>query len=167
MKTVLFLFAIVLISACASDKAGQDLYTSDEIGKSKRIVPCTVISTRDVMIREKGSGQKGEVIGFILGALATAEKNSSHTVRYIGGLLGGAAGRGAADKLHERAGVEYTVLLANGEERQLIQDLPTNETILSQGQACRMQTSGGLYRILPAAHYPDAVKKPTKTRIIE
>ena len=67
--------------------------------------------------------------------------------------------------MSERAGVEYTVLLANGEERQLIQDIGDGERLLTTGESCRMQTSGQLNRILPAAHYPDAVKRPTKTQI--
>lgn len=167
MKYALTLTVILILSACSSDKAGQNLYQSSEIGKAKRIVPCTVISTRDVMIREGNSGDKGEAIGFIVGALATAENNDNPLVRYIGGLLGGAAGRSVSDNLHERPGVEYTVLLSNGEERQLIQDIQEGETVMHQGEPCRMQTSGSLNRVLSATHYPDAVKRPSKTKIIE
>ena len=163
MKTLLIATSLLMLAACSSDKASQDLYRTSEVGKAKRILPCTVISTRQVMIRESGSGDKGEAIGFIVGALATAEKNDSPLVRYIGGLLGGAAGRATSDNLHERPGVEYTVLLASGEERQLIQDIQDDERLLSQGEACRLQVSGELNRVLPAAHYPDAVKRPKKT----
>lgn len=167
MKRLLTFTTILILTACSSDKAGQNLYQSSEIGKARRIVPCTVVSVRDVMIREGNSGDKGEAIGFIVGALATAESNDNPLVRYIGGLLGGAAGRGVSDNLHERPGVEYTVLLSNGEERQLIQDIQDGETVMHQGEPCRMQTSGPLNRILSAIHYPDAVKRPTKTQIID
>ncbi len=165
MKYTLALISLLLMIGCSSDKASQDLYQTSEIGKTKRILPCTVISTRDVMIRESGSGDKGEAIGFVVGALATAEKNDSILVRYLGGLVGGAAGRKASENLNERPGVEYTVLLTSGEERQLIQDIQPDETRLSQGEACRLQVSGELNRVLPAAHYPDSVKRPSKTRI--
>lgn len=167
MNKLTLIGTLLLLTACSSDKASQDLYQTSEIGKTKRILPCTVISTRDVMIREGKSGEKGEAIGFIVGALASAENNDSPLVRYLGGLLGGAAGRGASDKLSERAGVEYTVLLASGEERQLIQDIEDGEKLLSQGEACRLQVSGDLNRVLPAAHYPDAVKRPAKTTFTE
>lgn len=164
MKTPILIAASLLaISACSSDKAGQNLYNTSEVGQAKRILPCTVISTRPVMIRESDSGNKGETIGFITGALATAENNDSPLVRYIGGLLGGAAGRAASDSLHERTGVEYTVLLGSGEERQLVQDIQQGEDILDQGESCRLQISGSLNRVLPAAHYPDAVSRPKKT----
>ena len=164
MKLLLILLTAALLTACSSDKASQDLYQSSEVGQARRILPCTVISTRDVMIRESGSGDKGEAIGFIVGALATSENNRNPLVRYIGGLVGGAAGRHASDSLHERPGVEYTVLLADGEERQLIQDIQEGESVLRTGEACRLQVSGSLNRVLPAAHYPDAVKRPTKPR---
>lgn len=167
MKQLFFLSLFILLSACSSDKASQDLYQTSEVGKTKRILPCTVISTRDVMIRESKSGEKGEAIGFIVGALATAENNDSPVVRYLGGLLGGAAGRHASDNLNERPGVEYTVLLASGEERQLIQDIGQDERLLTQGEACRLQISGDLNRVLPAAHYPEGVKRPTKTQFTE
>jgi outer membrane lipoprotein SlyB len=163
MKRFSLIAILLLLTACSSDKASQDLYQSSEVGVTKRILPCTVISTRDVMIRETGSGDKGEAIGFIAGALAASENNRNPLVRYIGGLVGGAVGRQASDNLNERAGVEYTVLLASGEERQIIQDFQEGETKLPQGEACRLQVSGALNRVLPAAHYPDAVKRPEKT----
>jgi len=90
---------LLVLSACSSDKAGQQLYTSGEIGKAVRIVPCTVVSARPVMIREQGAGDKGEAIGFIAGALASAENNNSPLVRYLGALVGGAAGRAAGTAL--------------------------------------------------------------------
>lgn len=167
MKGFILITVMLLVAACSSDKASQDLYNTSEVGKAKRILPCTVISAREVMIRESGSGDKGEAIGFIVGALATAENNDRPLVRYLGGLLGGAAGRASSDTLHERPGVEYTVLLASGEERQLIQDIEEGERLLSQGEACRLQVSGDLNRVLPAAHYPDAVKRPSTTTFSE
>ena len=166
MKTPLIIaISLLALSACSSDKASQDLYNTTEVGKAKRILPCTVVSARSVMIREKNAGEKGEAIGFIVGALATAENNDSPLVRYVGGLLGGAAGRAAGDELQERAGVESTVLLASGEERQLVQDIQSGETLMQQGEACRLQVSGSLNRVLPAAHYPAAVKRPSKTQL--
>ncbi len=159
----LLIACVLILAGCASEKASQDLYQDTEIGKTKRILPCTVISAREVAIRDSGSGDKGEAIGFIVGALATSEESDSTLVRYIGGLLGGAAGRAASDKLGELPGVEYTVLLASGEERQLVQNVLDDETLLQQGDACRLQVSGDLNRVLPATHFPDAVKRPKKT----
>ncbi len=163
MDKSLLIACLLILAGCASEKASQDLYQDSEIGKTKRILPCTVISAREVIIRDSQSGEKGEAIGFIVGAVATAEETDSPFVSYIGGLLGGAAGRAASDKLNELPGVEYTVLLASGEERQLVQNVLEDENLLQQGDACRLQVSGELNRVLPATHYPEGVKRPKKT----
>lgn len=165
MKTTLFLSTLMLaLAGCSSDKAGQDLYQSTEIGQAKRILPCTVVSAREVRIRDKQSGETGETLGFIVGAMATSEHNNSATT-LLGGLVGGALGRATSDKLRERGGVEYTVLLANGEERQLVQDIQDKEEIMQPGTACRLQVSGNLNRVLPARQYPNAVKRPQKVQL--
>ncbi len=165
MRTIISsLFCVALLAGCASDKASQDLYSDSEIGKAKRILPCTVISARPVMVRGDKAGDKGEAFGFIGGILATSRNNDNGFVRYLGGILGGIAGRAVSDTLSERAGVEYTVLLSDGEERQIIQDTQPDEVFMAQGSACRLQVSGSLNRVLPAAHYPDAVKKPEKVQ---
>ncbi len=163
MNKCLLIASLLILAGCASEKASQDLYQDTEIGKTKRILPCTVISAREVAIRDSGSGEKGEAIGFVVGAMATAEESDSPLVRYLGGLLGGAAGRAASDKLGELPGVEYTVLLASGEERQLVQNVLEDESLLRQGDACRLQVSGEFNRVLPATHYPEGVKRPKKT----
>lgn len=172
MKSLIFtpaLIALLLtgLAGCSSDKAGQDLYQSSEIGQAKRILPCTVVSAREVRIRDKQAGGTGESLGFIVGALSTAQNNDNPAVRVLGGLAGGAVGRAASDKLRERKGVEYTVLLASGEERQLVQDIAENEVLLQPGEACRLQVSGNLNRVLPARQYPKAVQRPEKVRIEE
>lgn len=167
MKLIPLVFSALLVSACASDKASQDLYASSEVGKPKRILPCTVVSARQVMIRSDKAGDKGEAFGFIGGAIMAADSNERPIVRYLGALLGGAAGRAVGDTVGERAGVEYTVLLASGEERQLIQDTSEGEVFMEQGSACRLQLSGRLNRVLPAADYPEAVKRPEAVQIAE
>ena len=167
MRIALLMMTALLAAGCSSDQASRDLYVSSEVGQARRILPCTVVSARAVMIRADRAGEKGEAFGFIGGALLTAENNDSPFVRYLGGLLGGAAGRAVADTVSERAGVEYTVLLASGEERQLIQDTSEGEEFMAQGEPCRLQISGELNRVLPAADYPDAVQKPKATTFTE
>ena len=167
MRMVPLVVTALLVTGCASDKAGQDLYVASEVGKAKRILPCTVVSARPVLIKNENAGQKGEAFGFIGGALLASENNNSGFVRYLGGLLGGAAGRAVSDTVSERAGVEYTVLLASGEERQLIQDTEEGEIFMAQGDACRLQVSGDFNRVTPATDYPDAVKKPETTQFTE
>ncbi len=165
MKTTLFFSALVLaLAGCSSDKAGQDLYQSSEVGQAKRILPCTVVSAREVRIRDQAAGETGESLGFIVGAMASSNHNNSATTM-LGGLIGGMVGRATSDKLHQRGGVEYTVLLSNGEERQLVQDIQDKEEIMQPGTACRLQVSGNLNRVLPARQYPKAVQRPRKVQL--
>ena len=167
MKVLIFAATVLLIAGCARDNVGQDIYLSSEVGKAKRILPCTVVSARPVLVKAENAGQKGEAFGFIGGAILAADNDSSGFVTYIGGLLGAAAGRAVSDTMSERAGVEYTVLLASGEERQLIQDTEEGEVFMKQGDACRLQVSGDFNRVTPAADYPDAVTKPETTQFTE
>ncbi len=165
MKTLITLPALLLaLAGCSSDKAGQDLYQSTEIGQAKRILPCTVVSAREVRIRDRQAGETGESLGFIVGAMAASDNNNS-AVTVLGGLVGGAIGRATSDKLRERTGVEYTVILPDGEERQLVQDIQEGEHIMRAGEACRLQVSGKLNRVLPARQYPDAVQRPQKVQL--
>ncbi len=164
MKLLTLIFTISLIAACSSDKASQNLYSTSEVGHAKRTLRCTVLSARDIIIRDNNAGSKGEGIGFFTGSILSSRNNDGPLAGIIGGIVGGAAGRAASDKLHERAGVEYSVLLASGEERQLVQDIQSGESILQRGEECRLQISGTLNRVLPASHYPDEVKRPRKIK---
>ena len=155
---------LLALTGCSSDKAGQDLYQSTEIGQAKRILPCTVVSAREVRIRDKQAGETGESLGFIVGAMAASDNNNS-AVTVLGGLVGGALGRATSDKLRERTGVEYTVILPSGEERQLVQDIREDEQVMQAGEACRLQVSGNLNRVLPARQYPGAVERPRKVQL--
>ncbi|MBE8222012.1 MAG: hypothetical protein HAW60_04700 [Bdellovibrionales bacterium] len=93
-----------------------------------------------------------------------ATKTKSPVVSIIGGLVGGVIGRKISDKLHNLPGVEYTVILSNGQERTLIQNLEKGERMLPTNTSCRLQVSGSYNRVLPAGHLPKKVKRPKKVR---
>ena len=166
MKFISTIVSILFLTSCASDRTSQNLYSSRDIGKSINIKSCTVISSRSITIRDDHSGKQGESIGFIAGNISS-RKHGKPLSGLIGGLVGGVIGRNVSDSLHERDGVEYTVLLRNGNERQLVQDIRDGETILSSGSACRLQISGANNRVLSATHYPSAVKRPSKVGFTE
>lgn len=167
MKLFLTLLSALLLIACTSDKTSQNLYSTRDIGKSIRIKACTVVSARAVIIKEEHSGEQGEKLGFFAGNVAGRNNSDKPLAGFFGGLIGGAVGRQVSDALHEREGVEYTVILPNGEERQLVQDIADGESILTIGDSCRLQISGSSNRVLPANHFPDAIKRPTKVQFID
>jgi len=161
MKPLLIILSTLLITSCASDKTSSNLYSSTDIGRAITIKACTVISSRVVTIRDKNSGNKGESLGFFAGSVASRKNNNALT-GFVGGLIGGAIGRNVSDKLHSQEGVEYTVILRNGDERQLVQDIAEGETLLQSGDACRLQISNAQNRVLAAKAYPKDVKRPSK-----
>jgi len=161
MKPLLIILSSLLVTSCVSDKTSSDLYSSSDIGRAITIKACTVISSRVVTIRENNSGDKGESLGFIAGNIASRNHNNALT-GFVGGLIGGAIGRNISDKLHSQEGVEYTVILRNGEERQLVQDIAEGEILLQSGDACRLQVGNSQNRVLAAKTYQKNVKKPSK-----
>ena len=152
----------LILASCASTTIGDNLYRTSEVGKAKKLLRCRVLASRAIMIRSDESGEKGEAIGFVTGMAASNSKHSA--VNIIGGLVGGALGRIAGDKLHELPGVEYTVILSDGEERTLVQNLLKGERMLPPHKLCRLQVSGSYNRVLPADHLPGKVKRPKKVK---
>ena len=165
MKIILPLVSALFLLACTSDQTSQNLYSSRDIGHAIRIKACTVISARAVTIRDEHSGEQGESLGFFAGNVAGRHNSDQPLAGFFGGLIGGAVGRQVSDALHQRDGVEYTVILQNGEERQLVQDIADGESILTVGDACRLQISGASNRVLPANHFPAAIKRPKKVQL--
>ena len=153
---------LLTLVGCASAQVGDNLYRSSEVGRAKKILRCRVLASRQITIRSDEAGDKGEAIGFVTGLAAS--RSDKPVVNIVGGLVGGVLGRMVGDKLHELPGVEYTVILANGEERTLVQNLLKGERMLPVHKACRLQVSGSYNRVLPADHLPNKVKRPKKVK---
>lgn len=167
-----------LIAACSSPEVSDSLYRDSEIGSSKQVVRCRVLEVREVAIRDDEAGDKGEVIGIIAGAVIGAilgDQVGGGAGREIatdfgqagGAVLGGGAGRQAAEKLSERPGLEYSIILVDGEELTLVQDLLDDDRVVQPGETCRLQiAAGGKNRVLPAEHLPDAIEAPKTTTVV-
>lgn len=173
------LLAVLLASACTSPKVSDSLYRSSEVGTSKRVVRCRVLEVREVAIRDDDSGEKGEGLGGIAGALAggalgrTVGGGAGRDLATIGGatvgtVAGGAAGRQISDKLHTRKGVEYSIILADGSEQTHVQDFLEGDRVVQVGETCRLQIAhDGKNRVLPAEQLQDRIQAPKRTQIIQ
>lgn len=173
------LVAVLLASACTSPKVSDSLYRSSEVGTSKRVVRCRVLEVREVAIRDDDSGEKGEGLGGIAGALAGGALGRSvgggagRDLATIGGatvgaVAGGAAGRQVSDKLHTRQGVEYSIILADGTEQTHVQDFLEGDRVVQVGETCRLQIArDGKNRVLPAEQLQDQIQAPKRTQIIQ
>lgn len=171
--------AALLLSACSSPKTSDSLYADSEAGTSKNVVRCRVLEVREVAIREDDAGEKGEMIGAIVGGIAGVilgsqigggkGREAAAKGGAIGGaVLAGAAGRQTADVLSERKGLEYSIVLTDGEERTLVQDFLEDDRIVQPGETCRLQIAGdGRNRVLPAEHLPESIGAPKTTTVVQ
>lgn len=169
--------AAILTAACSSPKVSDSLYRDSEVGTSKRVVRCRVLEVREVAIREDDAPEKGEAIGAIVGGLVGAiigsqigggkgQELAVQAGATAGVVAGGAGGRQAADKLSERKGLEYSVILATGEELSLVQDFLEGDRVVQPGETCRLQyENDGKNRVLPAEHLPGQISAPKTTGV--
>ena len=171
------LIAAVAVSGCTSPKVSDSLYRDSEVGSSKNVVRCRVLEAREVAIREDDAPEKGEAIGAIVGGIAGAilgsqigggagKQLATEAGVVAGAVAGGAGGRQAADKMSERPGIEYSIILDNGEEMTLVQDFLEGDRVVRAGDTCRLQIEhDGKNRVLPAEHLPDQIQAPKTTTV--
>ncbi|UCH73974.1 MAG: hypothetical protein JSU82_16925 [Rhodospirillales bacterium] len=176
-RAVLVAACIGLLAACSSPKVSDSLYRDSEAGSSKQVVRCRVLEAREVAIRGDDAPEKGEAIGTVVGVLVGAILGSqigdgvgrdlaTQTAATVGAVAGGGAGRQAADKLSERPGIEYSIILDTGEEFTLVQDLMEGDRIVQPGETCRLQIeSDGMNRVLPAENLPETIQAPQTTTV--
>lgn len=177
LKSTTLLMVAGSLVACSSPKVSDSLYRDSEVGSSKRVVRCRVLEAREVAIRGDDAPEKGEAVGVIIGGIAGAILGSqigggrgralATEAGAVGGLVaGGAAGRQTADKLSERKGVEYSIILDDGQELTLVQDLLEGDRVVNPGETCRMQIENdGKNRVLPAEHLPEQINAPKTTTV--
>jgi len=168
---------VAILAACSSPKVSDSLYRDSEVGTSKKIVRCRVLEAREVAIRGDDAPEKGEAVGTIVGVLVGAILGSQvgkgagqdlavQVGATAGAVAGGGAGRQAADKMSERPGIEYSIILDDGQELTLVQDLLESDRVVQPGETCRLQVEqDGKNRVLPAEHLPDAINAPKTTTV--
>ncbi len=176
-RNCVVVIALAALAACSSPKVSDSLYRDSEVGISKRIVRCRVLEAREVAIRGDDAPEKGEAVGSIVGLLVGAIIGSQigdgagrdiavQVGATAGAAAGGGAGRQAADKLSERPGIEYSIILDDGQELTLVQDFLETDRIVQPGETCRLQIEAeGMNRVLPAEHLPERINAPKTTTV--
>lgn len=176
-RSAIAVLCMAAVAACSSPEVSDSLYRDSEVGNSKRVVRCRVLEAREVAIRGDDAPEKGEAVGTIVGVLVGAILGSKvgkgagqdlavQAGATVGAVAGGGAGRQTADKLSERPGIEYSIVLDNGEELTLVQDVLENDRIVQAGETCRLQIEqDGKNRVLPAEQLPDTISAPKATTV--
>ena len=139
-----------LLVGCARD-INSGLYTSDSVDRTGTVYEGSVVSMREVTIKE---GEKlsdntaGMLIGGILGG-ATGSAIGGGRARAITTVLGAAAGAGAGayaqEKMSTQKAIEYVVKLKNGGMRTIVQG---KDSIYSVGQRVMISMGNGRPRIV-------------------
>lgn len=140
------------LGGCARD-IGAGSYAAGDVGEAVQTYQGTVVSKRQVMVKEGdklqdnliglvGGGVAGGVLGHMIGG------GRGNTLATLGGAAAGAAaGAYAQQKLSEQNAWEYAVKLDDGSMRTVVQGLDTN---LNIGQKVLIQVSNrGRSRVTP------------------
>ncbi len=137
----------LLVSACAPN-INSNHYNTSATGTVGQVVPCTVISVRQVSVSSSDSST-GSVLGAIGGGVAgsTIGHGRGSVLGALGGAaLGGIAGSMAQEGLSKQGGLEYIVKLDNGAMRTITQG---TDVYMQAGQRCYL-IYGEQSRIIPA-----------------
>lgn len=149
MKTKLIysLGLAVLLSGCAAN-INSDHYATSSTGSVGQVMPCTVVSVRQVNVSSSDSSA-GSVLGAIGGGVAgsTIGHGRGSVLGALGGAaLGAIAGDFAEGELSKQTGVEYIVKLDNGAMRTITQG---TDVYMQPGQKCYL-LYGNQSRVIPA-----------------
>ena len=145
---LLYSFCLALsLSACASN-INSDHYATSATGSVGQVMPCTVVSVRQVNVSSSDSST-GSVIGAIGGGVAgsTIGHGRGSVLGALGGAaLGALAGDFAQGEMSKQTGVEYIVKLDNGAMRTITQG---TDVYMQPGQK-RYLLYGNQSRVIPA-----------------
>ena len=137
----------LLVVACAPN-INSNHYNTSATGAVGQVVPCTVVSVRQVNVSSSDSST-GSVLGAIGGGVAgsTIGHGRGSLLGALGGAaLGGIAGNMAQEGLSKQGGLEYIVKLDNGAMRTITQGM---DVYMQAGQRCYL-IYGEQSRIIPA-----------------
>jgi len=164
--------SIVLFMGCGTPQIGERLYKSSETGQSQTLTRCRVLSVEEVAVYDEQAVKTGANIGKLYGGIVgkkAAEDlggDSGKDLKGItGAILGGVSGNYLGEKtgqeISKKPGARYHIVLTNGTEKILVQEVAREDRILQSGEECVLVHAkrGQKERVL-APGATGAVKKP-------
>lgn len=140
--------ALMFLTAACAPNINSNHYSTSATGAVGQVLPCTVVSARQVNVSSSDSSA-GAMLGAIGGGVAgsTIGHGRGSLLGALGGAaLGGLAGNYAQEGLSSQAGVEYIVRLDNGSMRTITQG---TDVYMQPGQKCFL-LYGDQSRVIPA-----------------
>lgn len=166
-QTLIALIAALPLFACATP--GQNLYATNEVGKSVVVEFGTIVGKRNVDVKNTDN-TTGALAGGALGAAGGANLGGGNgsAVGAVGGAIAGAVIGGLAQQaMSHKVGIEYVITKENGKTLSLVQVLQDNDQPINIGDRVMVQTSGSFQRVLPAAQLPTEIKRPKGIKVVD
>ncbi len=174
LKTLALPLALVTLTACAPN-AGQNVYSSSEVGVAKTVERCRVLAVRNITIQGQAGRGIGQFVGTVAGGVAggalgnqVGDGTGQAIATVIGGLAGSVFGGLVGDQVgaqaDQRAGLEYSILTNGNREITFAQETLPGDRVIKAGETCRIQTDPrGNNRVLPINGLPPQVQRPQTT----
>lgn len=151
LNILLPLIFVAVITGCATGTQTGSSYSGAQTRQAQIVKTGTVTFVKDITISNKSG--VGAVGGASLGGLAGAgngrsDSNQQAGSAIAGAIIGGIVGQLADSKLNELNGQEVGVLLANGTEIAIAQEIDAKEGKLNIGDKVRVLTAAtGITRV--------------------
>lgn len=142
---------VILLTGCATGTQTSNSYTGAQTRQAQVVKTGSVTYVKDVKISNKSGvgGVGGAALGGVAGAgNGRAGSNQQAGSAIAGAIIGGIIGHMADSKLNELDGQEIGVLLANGVEIAVTQEIDPQDGRLIVGERVRVLTAAtGITRV--------------------
>jgi outer membrane lipoprotein SlyB len=178
------------LSACQSTvNPSESVYARTEASQRTSVERCRVLDVRQITIGAESTQnqsrysryssfaqqvqpetQIGTLVGGVLGAVigqqiggGDGQLLATAILSTAGAAAGGNYGTSRAQERMRQPGLEYSVLLADGQEQIITQYYNQGDRISPAGSTCRIAQSDQGMRVLPADYLPGTVSRPQQT----
>jgi len=155
MKINIYTFAslslVVLLSGCSTNSQTSNSYSGAQTRQAQVVKTGTVTFAKDVKISNRSGvgGVGGAALGGVAGAgNGRSGSNQQAGSAIAGAIIGGIIGQLADSKLNELEGQEIGILLANGVEIAVTQEIDPQDGRINIGDRVRVLTAAtGITRV--------------------
>jgi outer membrane lipoprotein SlyB len=142
MKKAFLALAVISLFGCANQTQTGNAYTSGQSRQAQTVQRGTVVSVKDVDVAARPSGA-GVLAGGALGGVAGAGNGRSGSGQsaassIVGMVIGGIAGSAIDKKVNTLKGQEISIMLTNGTEIAIAQEIDDKEGPFIVGEHVRV-----------------------------
>ena len=147
MRFFLVALLVIGLSGCANQSQTGNAYTASQSRQAQTIQRGKVISVKDVDVAPQQTSL-GALAGGALGGIAgsnngRAGSNQSAASSIVGMVIGGVAGSMIDKKVNTLKGQELSIMLTNGSEIAIVQEIDEKEGPFLAGEQVRILTNAG------------------------